>query len=155
MLADPTQRPPLPLATKRDRQVHVPTSYTEGTTPEQALAVAVILQAISDLQSKDEQERFEAHEFFLQPKGPWADMRRFYFQAVRLDDDWLHAHLGLSTASCKTLPHRAGRTFPHVPAYSFCRAGSRASHTFWEAGSVMGPAFHLWRCICRTTTTTP
>jgi len=93
MLADPTQRPPLPLATKRDRQVHVPTSYTEGTTPEQALAVAVILQAISDLQSKDEQERFEAHEFFLQPKGPWADMRRFYFQAVRLDDEWLHEHL--------------------------------------------------------------
>lgn len=94
MLADPTQHPPLSLAPSRNgRQGNTPTSYGEGTTPEQALAVAVIMQAIQDLQSKDEQDRFEAHEFFLQPKGPWADMRRFYFQAVSLDDDWLHEHL--------------------------------------------------------------
>ena len=68
------------------------TSYGHRTTPEQALAVAVILQAVEDLGSEDETERFEAHEFFLQPKGPWAEMRRFYFQAVSLDEEWLHAH---------------------------------------------------------------
>ena len=69
------------------------TSFDDGVTPEQALAVAVIFQAIADLQSSDELVRFEAHEFFLQPKGPWADMRKFYFAAVDLDDEWLREHL--------------------------------------------------------------
>jgi hypothetical protein len=82
----------LPATVDPTRQ-NVTTSYGEATTPEQALAVAVILQAVSDLTSKDEQERFEAHEFFLQPKGSWAYWRRFYFQAVNLDDEWLRQHL--------------------------------------------------------------
>lgn len=72
---------------------NITTSYDDGVAPEQALAVAVILQAIHDLGSSDELVRFEAHEFFLQPKGPWAEMRQFYFSAVQLDDEWLHEHL--------------------------------------------------------------
>lgn len=83
---------PIPQ-TRNGRLGNVPTSWGEGTTPEQALAVAVILTAIQDLQSNDEQDRWEAHEFFLQPKGPWAEMRRFYFQAVNLDDVWLQQYL--------------------------------------------------------------
>lgn len=71
-----------------------PNQYRElATTPEQQLALAVILTAIEDLQSSDEIDRWEAHEFFLQPKGEWADMRRFYFDVVGVDHEKVHAHL--------------------------------------------------------------
>lgn len=65
------------------------TSY-DGLPPEQSLAAAVIIQAIHDLESRNEVARFEAHEFFLQESGPWADMRRFYFQAIQIDEAVVH-----------------------------------------------------------------
>lgn len=57
-----------------------------GKAPEQSLLAAVVLQAVEDLDSTDELARWEAHEFFLQPHGGWADMRRFYFGALGLDE---------------------------------------------------------------------
>lgn len=75
-----------------DRRDFIQTSYGEGTTPEQALAAAVILRAVEDLTSKDEQDRWEAAEFFFQPRGPWADMRRFYFDAIGVDGEVVHQH---------------------------------------------------------------
>jgi DNA-binding MarR family transcriptional regulator len=67
--------------------------HSSRLTPEKALAFAVVLQAIEDLGSQDEITRFEAHEFFLQPDGPWADMRRFYFSALDIDDGAAYEHL--------------------------------------------------------------
>lgn len=61
--------------------------------PEQELAFAVIMQAIEDLESSDEQLRWEAHEFFLQPKGPSAEMRAFFFEAVGLDHEAVYQAL--------------------------------------------------------------
>lgn len=66
---------------------NIQTSYGERTTPEQALAAAVVLRAIEDLGSKDETERFEAAEFLLQPRGPWAESRRFFFGVIGVDDE--------------------------------------------------------------------
>lgn len=57
-----------------------------GVAPERALFSAVILQAVDDLSDKDETVRFEAHEFFLQQHGGWADKRRFFFGALGLDE---------------------------------------------------------------------
>lgn len=68
-------------------------SCFEGLSPEQAVCVAVIVQALHDLESKDEVARFEAHEFFLQKSGAWADMRRFYFQAIQIDEQVVHEAL--------------------------------------------------------------
>jgi len=65
-----------------------PTSL-DNARPEQALCLAVILHALDDLNSKDEEARFEAKEFFMQPKGPWAESRRFFFSAVQIDDEWI------------------------------------------------------------------
>lgn len=84
-------------------------------TPEQELALAVVLRAVEDLDCSDEQERFEAHEFFLQPKGPWADMRRFYFALLGLEDEWLHEHL---TARL-TAPERPERKWSFEEIYAF------------------------------------
>ncbi|MBF9030635.1 hypothetical protein HKCCE3408_09525 [Rhodobacterales bacterium HKCCE3408] len=76
------------------RPVQDPTLHKSPKfTPEQHLAFAVVMQAIEELNSSDERVKFEAHEFFLQPSGPWADMRRFYFDALDLNDDYVHASL--------------------------------------------------------------
>lgn len=92
---------------------NIVTSYDEGTSPEQALAAAVIMRAIEDLESTDEIVRFEAHEFFLQPKGPWAEMRQFYFSAVNLDDEWLREHL----AERLDPPERPDRRWSYEDVY--------------------------------------
>ncbi|MBA3911121.1 MAG: hypothetical protein C0524_14915 [Rhodobacter sp.] len=57
-----------------------------GKNPERALLAAIVLQAIEDLDDPDETARYEAHEFFLQPRGGWADQRRFFFDALGLDE---------------------------------------------------------------------
>lgn len=61
-------------------------SNDAGHGGERALLAAVILQAIDDLSDKDETVRFEAHEFFLQQHGGWAEQRRFYFGALGLEE---------------------------------------------------------------------
>lgn len=57
-----------------------------GNAPERALLAAIVLQAVTDLDDTDETVRYEAHEFFLQPRGGWADQRRFFFDALGLDE---------------------------------------------------------------------
>lgn len=64
-----------------------------GKNPERALLAAIVLQAVTDLDDPDETARYEAHEFFLQPRGGWADMRKFYFDALGLDEDRVLASL--------------------------------------------------------------
>ncbi len=58
-----------------------------SATPELELIFAVVKLAVDDLESNDEQVRFEANEFFLQPRGGWADMRRYYFSLLGLDEE--------------------------------------------------------------------
>lgn len=58
-----------------------------SATPEQALIFAIVRTAIEDLNSDDEQVRFEAFEFMLQPTGPLAESRRTYFSILGLDED--------------------------------------------------------------------
>lgn len=63
---------------------------SRATAPEVALLSAVVLRAIEDLDVQDdEMARFEAFEFFLQPAGPWADMRRFYLDALGIEESLL------------------------------------------------------------------
>ncbi len=57
-----------------------------GNTPSRSLLCAVVLQAILDLDDRDETVKWEANEFFLSERGGWADMRRFYFEALGLDE---------------------------------------------------------------------
>lgn len=57
-----------------------------GNSPHRSLLSAVVLQAILDLDDKDETVRYEANEFFLAEKGGWVDMRKFYFGALGLDE---------------------------------------------------------------------
>jgi hypothetical protein len=57
-----------------------------GNAPERALFSAIVLQAVDDLSVSDETVRWEAHEFFMQPRGGWADSRRFFFDALGLDE---------------------------------------------------------------------
>ena len=57
------------------------------TSPEHLLWTDVVTQAIRDLKSRDEVERYEAHEFFMQPKGPWAESRRHIFRLLDIDDE--------------------------------------------------------------------
>jgi hypothetical protein len=64
-----------------------------GNCPSRALLAAVVLQAVDDLTASDETVRWEAHEFFLQPRGGWAEMRRFYFDALGLDEGKVLASL--------------------------------------------------------------
>ncbi|TCP59768.1 hypothetical protein EV663_11664 [Rhodovulum bhavnagarense] len=71
---------------------NIVTSY-EGAPPEQALAAAVVLRALEDLGSSDETERFEAHEWFLQRRGPWAASRRFWLTLAGLDEEQVHDFL--------------------------------------------------------------
>jgi hypothetical protein len=65
-----------------------------GNAPERALLAAIVLQAVTDLNDPDETVRFEAHEFFLQRRGGWADMRKFYFDALGFDERRVLASLG-------------------------------------------------------------
>lgn len=64
-----------------------------SNAPERALLAAVVLQAVMDLDDLDETVRFEAHEFFLQRRGGWADQRRFFFDALGLDEGKVLAEL--------------------------------------------------------------
>ena len=64
-----------------------------GNDPCRALLAAVVLQAVDDLSASDETIRWEAHEFFLQPHGGWADMRRFLFDALALNEGKVLASL--------------------------------------------------------------
>ncbi len=64
-----------------------------GNDPSRALLAAVVLQAVDDLTASDEAIRWEAHEFFLQPRGGWAEMRRFYFDALGLNEGKVLASL--------------------------------------------------------------
>lgn len=57
-----------------------------SATPELELIFAIVKQAVDDLESNDEQVRFEANEFFLQPRGGWAVMRRHYFSLLGLEE---------------------------------------------------------------------
>lgn len=59
---------------------------THTSLPEVELLTAVVQQAVEDLNSPDETARFEAHEFFLQRKGAWAEMRSFYIEALGIDE---------------------------------------------------------------------
>lgn len=65
-----------------------------GNAPERALLAAVVLQAVADLDDPDENARYEAHQFFMARHGGWADMRRFYFDALGLDEGRVLASLG-------------------------------------------------------------
>jgi len=58
-----------------------------SATPELELIFAVVKLAVDDLESNDEQVRFEANEFFLQPRGGWANMRRYYFSLLGLNEE--------------------------------------------------------------------
>lgn len=53
-------------------------------TPEAALMVAVIVQAITDLDDPNPVIRGDANSFFF-GSGSWAEMRRFYCRAVGVD----------------------------------------------------------------------
>lgn len=55
-------------------------------TPELELIFAVVRQSVEDLTSSDEEARWEAHEFWMQPKGPWAESRRLYLTLLGLDE---------------------------------------------------------------------
>lgn len=55
--------------------------------PEIHLLFAILIQAIEDLESSDDKVRFEAHEFFLQPKGGWRDARDNLLTACGLDEE--------------------------------------------------------------------
>jgi hypothetical protein len=74
-------------------------------SPEQLLALAVIEQALADLSSNDELIRFEAHEFFLQTRGDAATMRRLYFDALGLDDEYILAQMQ-ATLDPPERPHK-------------------------------------------------
>lgn len=54
--------------------------------PEYRLLLSVLSLAVEDLTSSDERIRWEAHEFFLQQKGSWADHRRFLLDALGIDE---------------------------------------------------------------------
>lgn len=64
-----------------------------GQNPERALFSAIVLQAIEDLNSNDETACYEAHQFFMAQAGGWADMRKFYFDALGLDEGKVLASL--------------------------------------------------------------
>ena len=53
-------------------------------TPEAALMVAVIEQAIRDLSDPNPDIYKEAHQFFF-AGGGWAEVRQFYCHAVGVD----------------------------------------------------------------------
>lgn len=55
--------------------------------PEIHLLFAILIQAVEDLESSDEKVRFEAHEFFLQPKGGWREARDNLLTACGLDEE--------------------------------------------------------------------
>lgn len=57
-----------------------------GKNPERALLAAIVLQAIEDLDEKDEMACYEAHQFFMAETGGWAEQRRFFFDALGLDE---------------------------------------------------------------------
>lgn len=57
-----------------------------GKNPERALLAAIVLQAIEDLDEKDETACYEAHQFFMAETGGWAEQRRFFFDALGLDE---------------------------------------------------------------------
>ncbi|WFE74253.1 helix-turn-helix domain-containing protein [Roseinatronobacter sp. S2] len=59
----------------------------EITSKEVGLLVAVLQRAIDDLGDPDDVVAFEAHEFFLQPRGPWAQSRRDLLDALGLDEE--------------------------------------------------------------------
>lgn len=59
----------------------------QQATPELGLHLAIVLQVIEDLTSSDERVCFDAHEFLLQPRGPWAESRRLYFGLLGLDEE--------------------------------------------------------------------
>ena len=62
-------------------------------SPEQELCFAVVKLAIEDLESPDEEARYEAHEFMFQKYGGWANMRRMYFDLLGLDEEPVQAKL--------------------------------------------------------------
>ena len=86
----------------------IETGARRVATPEEELIFAVVIQAVDDLQSSDEQARFEAHEFFLQQRGGWADMRRFYFDLLGLDAQRV---LDALKTRLTDPPERPGKTF--------------------------------------------
>ena len=59
---------------------------TSGKHPSHALLVAVVVQAVDDLDSPYPVVKYEANRFFREPVGGWAEMRRFYFGALGLDE---------------------------------------------------------------------
>lgn len=61
-------------------------------TPEAALMVAVIVQAITDLDDPNPVIRGDANSFFF-GSGSWADMRRFYCHAVGVDPATVQEHI--------------------------------------------------------------
>jgi hypothetical protein len=76
-----------------------------GNSPHRSLLSAVVLQAVQDLDDKDETVKWEANEFFLAERGGWADMRKFYFGALGLDEARVLTALG----SKLTAPERPSR----------------------------------------------
>lgn len=76
-----------------------------GNSPHRSLLSAAVLQAVQDLDDKDETVKWEANEFFLAERGGWADMRRFFFGALGLDEARVLTALG----SKLTAPERPSR----------------------------------------------
>jgi hypothetical protein len=64
-----------------------------GNAPERSLLAAIVLQAVSDLDDSDVTVRHEAHQFLMARSGGWADMRKFYFDALGLDEGKVLASL--------------------------------------------------------------
>ncbi len=62
-------------------------------SPEQELLFAAVKLAIEDLQSNEEEVKYEAHQFLFQRSGGWADMRRHYFDLLGLDEESVQANI--------------------------------------------------------------
>jgi hypothetical protein len=63
------------------------TVWPRKTNPSHELLIAVMVQAVEDLGSADEMTAWEAHEFWLQERGAWAESRAFFLGALGLNED--------------------------------------------------------------------
>ncbi len=80
-------------------------------TPEAALMVAVIEQAITDLDDPNPVIRSDANSFFF-GTGAWADIRRLYCDAIGVDS--AHVQASLRRAGKAGKPAREPRNVKHT-----------------------------------------
>ena len=57
-----------------------------GKSPSHALLAAVVVQAVDDLTCSDKVAKWEANLFFREQVGGWAEMRKFYFDALGIHE---------------------------------------------------------------------